>query len=124
MKKVLIDQEPSGHYTPGMISNGNLYISGQTSVDPATGKPAPGGIHAETLMALQKMEVVLRASGLTKEAVVMCRVYITSSDLWGDVNEAYAQFFGSHKPARAIIPIKELNHGCLIELEAIAELEG
>lgn len=33
-------------------------------------------------------------------------------------------FFGSHKPARAIIPIKELSHGCLIELEAIAELKG
>lgn len=124
MKKVFIDKEPIGHYSPGMISNGNLYISGQTSVDPATGKPATGGIHAETLMALQKMEVVLHASGLSKEAVVMCRVYITSSDLWAEVNEAYAQFFGSHKPARAIIPIKELSHGCLIELEALAELNG
>ncbi|MFJ5766061.1 RidA family protein [Lysinibacillus sp. NPDC093210] len=70
------------------------------------------------------MEVVLQASGVTKEAVVMCRVYITSSNLWVDVNEAYAQFFRSHKPARAIIPIKELSHGCLIELEAIAELYG
>ena len=123
MKQVFIDKEPLGHYTPGIISNGNLYISGQTSADPTTGKPAKGGIQAETLMALKKMEVVLHASGLTKEAVVMCRVYITSSDLWGEVNEAYASFFGNHKPARAIIPIKELNHGCLIELEAIAELQ-
>lgn len=124
MKQVSIDKEPIGHYTPGIISNGNLYISGQTSADPATGKPAIGGIQAETLMALQKMEVVLHASGLTKEAVVMCRVYITSADLWGEVNEAYATFFGDHKPARAIIPIKELSNGCLIELEAIAELQA
>jgi enamine deaminase RidA (YjgF/YER057c/UK114 family) len=119
MKQIFINQEPIGHYSPGMISNGNLYISGQTSVDPTTSKPAEGGIHAETFMALKKMEVVLQASGVTKEAIVMCRVYITSSDLWADVNEAYAQFFRSHKPAHAIIPIKEL-----IELEAIAELYG
>ncbi|WP_107923698.1 RidA family protein [Lysinibacillus parviboronicapiens] len=122
MKRVYLDKEPLGHYTPGMISNGHLYISGQTSADPVTGKPAKGGIQGETLMALQKMEAVLQASELTKEAVVMCRVYITSSELWGEVNEAYAKFFGEHKPARAIIPIKELNHGCLIELEAVAEL--
>ncbi|MGN4126767.1 RidA family protein [Lysinibacillus sphaericus] len=122
MKLIFIDKEPTGHYTPGIISNGHLYISGQTSADPVTGKPATGGIQAETLMALQKMEAVLQASELTKEAVVLCRVYITSSDLWGEVNEAYAKFFGEHKPARSIIPIKELNHGCLIELEAIAEL--
>jgi len=84
---------------------------GESSANPTIGKPAEGGIHAETLMALQKMECVLHASGLSKEAVVMCRVYITSSDLWAEVNDAYAQFFGSHKPACSIIPIKELSHG-------------
>ncbi|MGE7842384.1 RidA family protein [Lysinibacillus sp. NPDC093712] len=77
MKQVSIDKEPIGHYSPGIISNGNLYISGQTSVNLATRKPATGGIQAETLMALQKIEAILQASGLTKEAVVMCRVYIT-----------------------------------------------
>ena len=55
MKQVFNENSPSGHYTPGMISNGVLYISGQTSADPATGLPAVGGIEPETKMALAKM---------------------------------------------------------------------
>lgn len=122
MQQVFTNATPAGHYTPGIISNGTLYISGQTSVDPATGKPAEGGIKGETIMALKKVEAVLKAAGVTKEAVVMCRVYITSASLWGEVNEAYKDFFGDHKPARITVPIKELNHGCLVEVEAIAEI--
>jgi len=122
MKQIFSDNKPSGHYTPGIISNGMLYISGQTSADPATGKPANGGIKSEMIMALTKMESVLKAAGVTKEAVVMCRVYMTSSSLWEDVNETYKEFFGEHKPARIAIPVKELRHGCLVEVEAIAEI--
>lgn len=122
MKQIFINTTPAGHYTPGIISNGNLYVSGQTSADPATGKPVEGGIRAETIMALNKIEAVLKAAGVTKEAVVMCRVYITSASLWGEVNDAYREFFGDHKPARVTVPIKELNHGCLVEIEAIAEI--
>lgn len=122
MKQVFTNNKPAGHYTPGIISNGTLYISGQTSVNPATGKPPEGGVKAETLMALKKMEDVLKAAGVSKEAVVMCRLYMTSASLWQEINEAYQDFFGDHKPARIALPIKELNHGCLVEVEAIAEI--
>lgn len=113
---------PRGHYTPAMISRGNVYISGQTSADPATGKPAEGGLEAETMTALGKLESILKDAGCTKENVVMCRVYIVSIDDWAEVDAAYSRFFGSHKPARAVIPIRELNAGCRIEIEAVAEL--
>ncbi|KGR79186.1 RidA family protein [Ureibacillus manganicus] len=113
---------PRGHYSPAMISGNTVYISGQTSADPKTGMPVPGGIEAETIMALEKLETVLENAGCTKEQVVMCRVYITSANDWDSVNHVYSQFFGEHKPARAVIPILELNNGCKIELEAIAEL--
>lgn len=123
MKFINTKNEPAGHYSPGVISNGILYISGQTSADPETGKPPVGGIVAETQMALKKLEEVLRAAGLSKESVIQCRLFTTSADYWGDVNGVYKAFFGDHKPARLIAPIKELNHGCLIEIEAIAEVE-
>lgn len=121
MKQVFNENSPSGHYTPGMISNGMLYISGQTSADPATGLPAEGGIEAETRMALSKMESVLKAAGCRKEDVVMCRIYVSSMDYWGDVNQVYSEFFGAHKPARIVLPVGRLNKGCLLELEATAE---
>ncbi|MFP3918365.1 RidA family protein [Lysinibacillus telephonicus] len=120
--RAVASSSPRGHYSPAMISGNTVYVSGQTSADPNTGMPVIGGIEAETKMALKKLETVLHDAGCTKEQVVMCRVYIITADDWGPVNVVYSQFFGNHKPARAIIPIHELSNGCRIEIEAIAEL--
>lgn len=122
MKAVFNENAPRGHYSPGMISGSTLYVSGQTSADPATGLPAVGGFEAEMRMALNKMESVLKAAGCTRSDVVMCRVYLNSMDYWTSANEIYQQFFGEHKPARAIIPVGELNKGCRVEIEAVVEV--
>ena len=47
-------------------------------------------------------------------------VYISDINLWGRVNEVYARMLGGHRPARAVIPTKELHHGFLIEIDAVA----
>ena len=42
----------------------------------------------------------------------------------GEVQETkywFAAFFGEHKPARVIVPTRELHHGALVEIEAMAE---
>lgn len=122
MKKVFGNVIPTGHYTPGIISNGMLYISGQPSVDPATGKPAEGGAAAETLCALKRMESVLEAAGLTKENVVLCHIFMTDGNMWGEVNKTYAAFFGDHKPARVAVPSAPMHNGCCVEIDAIAEM--
>ena len=36
--------ENKGHYSPGVISNGLLFISGQLSIDPDTRKVPDGGL--------------------------------------------------------------------------------
>ena len=109
-----------GHYTPGMLHNGTLYISGQLSIDPETGKVPEGGIHAEARQALKNMDLVLREAGLTKDNVIQCRVYLPDVKYWGALNEEYAAYFGSHKPARIVVPANNLYNGCLCEIEAVA----
>ena len=52
----------------------------------------------------------------------MCRLYIPDVAFWDEVNEAYAEFFKEHKPARVIVPSRELHGGALVEIEAIAEI--
>ena len=111
-----------GHYSPGIVSHGTLYISGQLPIDHDTGRLVPGGIAEQTKKALRNMDRILAAAGLVKEAVVLCRVYIPDIRLWDEVNRIYADFFGEHKPARVVIPTGELHHGALVEIEAIAEM--
>ena len=71
--------ENRGHYVPGMIAGGMLYISGQLSLDPVTRKVAEGGIREHMRQALANLDAVLRAAGVTRRDVVQCRVYIAAS---------------------------------------------
>ncbi|MBQ6292777.1 MAG: RidA family protein [Lachnospiraceae bacterium] len=112
-----------GHYSPGVIAGGMLYISGQLPIDPGTGKIAEGGIREQTKQALANVGRVLEAAGCCREDVVMCRVYISDMGNWDAVNEVYAEFFGAHKPARAVVPTRELHHGALVEIEATAVMK-
>ena len=114
--------ENKGHYVPGMISGDRLYISGQLPVHHATGAPMADSIEQQTRDALHNVERVLLAAGCTREVVVLCRVYIPDVAAWDTVNAVYADFFGSHKPARVIVPTRELHNGALVEIEAIAEV--
>lgn len=125
MKIIIPKDSPKagGHYSPGVISNGMLYISGQLPVDPETGNTITGDVSAHALRALQNMELILIAAGLSKENVVLCRVYISDVALWANVNSVYASFFGDHRPARVVVPSRSLHGGALVEVEAMAELE-
>ncbi len=111
-----------GHYSPGIVSHGMLYISGQLPIDHLTGKLASGGVAEQTWAALRNMEKVLADAGLRKEAVVLCRIYIPDVGLWDEVNRIYAEYFGEHKPARVVVPTGKLHHGALVEIEAMAEM--
>lgn len=121
MKLIAGNANKKGHYSPGVLVGNILYISGQLPMDPETGKLVEGGIEAQTKAALGNVERVLTAAGLAKTDVAMCRVYIPDMAYWDTVNDIYAAFFGEHKPARVIVPTRELHHGALVEIEAMAE---
>lgn len=111
-----------GHYSPGVIMNGNLYISGQLPINPATGKIDGTDIVSQTKQALENVERVLSRAGAVKTNVGLCRVYLSDISLWDTVNDLYADFFGSHRPARVVVPTRNLHYGALIEIEAVAEM--
>lgn len=111
----------NGHYSPAVISRGMVYVSGQLPIDPDT-KQIPAGIEAQTRLALANVERMLSACGSTKGDVVLCHVYVSDIADWDSVNAVYAAFFGNHKPARVVVPTRELHHGAKVEIEAMAEL--
>ena len=115
--------ENKGHYSPGIISNGLLFISGQLSIDPDTRQVAQGGIEEHTRLALNNLDRVLKEAGVERSSVVQCRVYVSDINDWDKVNVIYSEFFGEHKPARIVVPVSKLHFGCLIEIEAIAEVK-
>ena len=111
---------PKGHYSPGMEHHGVIYVSGQLPMDLITREPFAGDIETQTELALRNVEAVLKAAGSDLSRVLQMTIYVSDMELWSKVNEVYARVMGDHRPARAMIPVKELHFGTQIEIQAIA----
>jgi len=122
MKKIQPSNQPQpkGHYSPGIEHNGLVYVSGQLPMSLDTREPFTGDIDAQTELALRNVEAVLHAAGSDLEHVLQFTIYVSDMELWGAVNAAYARVMGDHRPARAIVPVKDLHFGTKIEIQAIA----
>jgi len=113
---------PGGHYSQAVVHNGLVYVSGQLPIDPRTGEKKLGSIEEQTEQTLNNVRAILRAAGSDLNRALKMTVYISDISLWGKVNEVYARIMGDHRPARAVVPVKDLHHGFQIEIEAIAGL--
>lgn len=111
---------PAGHYSQAVVYHGLVYVAGQLAVDPRTGEKKLGSIEEQTEQALRNVGEILKAANSDLSRVLKMTVYISDISLWGAVNEVYARVLGEHRPARAVIPTRELHHGFLIEVDAIA----
>lgn len=89
-------------------------------MDLKTREPFAGDIETQTELALRNVEAVLHTAGSDLEHVLQMTIYVSDIELWSKVNEAYSRVMGDHRPARAIVPVKELHFDTKIEIQAIA----
>ena len=112
---------PNGHYSHYTQGGGLTFISGQLPLEP--GPEVPATLEEQVELVFKKLDAILTDAGLERRNILQCRIYITDVNYWNEVNELYALYFGSHKPARCIVPVPELHFGCKIELEAVASMD-
>src|SRR5215831_12788797 len=115
--------KPAGHYSPAIVHNGLVFVSGQLAIDPHTGEKKIGSIEEQTEQVLKNIGALLEAAGSDLNHLLKTTAYVDDMDLWGAVNETYKKVLGDHRPARAIVPTKGLHHGFLVEIEAIAAVK-
>lgn len=125
MEKVQLKNAPAplGHYSPAVVHNGLVFVSGQLAVDPETGEQVTGSIEAQTEQCLKNVERVLREAGSDLQHVLKMTIFVEDEGLWGAVNETYKRVLGEHRPARAIIPVGRFRGDFLIEIEAVAAVK-
>jgi 2-iminobutanoate/2-iminopropanoate deaminase len=111
---------PAGHYSQAIVHNGLVFVSGQLPIDPETGERILGSIEEQTEQVLRNVQAILEAAGSGIDQVLKVTIYIPDMNLWAKVNAVYADFFKDHRPARAVVPTRELHYGFKIEMEVIA----
>ncbi len=113
---------PAGHYSQAVVHGDLVWVAGQLPHDPASPGQAAGDAEEQTERALRNVEAILEAAGSGLERLLSVTVYVADVSLWPRVNAAYARVLGPHRPARAVVPVKELHHGYLVEVQAVAAL--
>ena len=111
---------PGGHYSQAVVYNGLVFVAGQLAIDPKTGERLTGSIEEQTEQCLKNVSAILQAAGSGLSRVLKMTIYISDIELWGAVNSVYARVMAEHRPARAVVPVKDLHYGFKIEIEAVA----
>lgn len=109
---------PGGHYSPAIVHNGTVYVSGQIAVK--DGKPISNNPAEQAKICLQNMETILVAASSDRNHVLKLNIYISDRSYWEDINAVCTEFFGEHKPARTIITSGDLHYFALVEIDCIA----
>ena len=109
---------PGGNFSPGILIDGTLYISGQAGED-KNGK-IPAGFEAEVKQALDNIDLVLKAAGLTPSDVVSVQAYLTDGALFQRFNAVYTAYFKDPRPTRTTVVIAKLVGDGHIEITVTA----
>ena len=113
---------PVGPYSHAASSGeqGLLHLSGQTPIDPATGRLVDGDVSTQARQVFTNLQSVLAAAGRTLDDVVKVNVYLVDMADFSAVNEVYATVFAEPYPARTTVAVAGLPLGARVEIELVA----
>ncbi|OYW11897.1 MAG: hypothetical protein B7X34_02475 [Acidobacteriia bacterium 12-62-4] len=119
-KKVVApkDTKPGRPFSPGILSGGTLYISGQTGADKNGNYPEK--FEDEVKQTLANIEEVLKAGGHTFADAVAVQVYLTDMELFGRMNTVYMATFPEPRPTRTTVGVAKLVGKARIEITVTA----
>lgn len=122
MEFISTDKAPKaiGPYSQAVKVDNLLFVSGQIPIDPSNNQLAEGSIEELTKLVLFNMKNILAEAGFKLTDVAKVTIYLKNMDDFSKVNGIYEEFFGGHKPARAVVEVSRLPKDVSIEMECIA----
>lgn len=106
------------HFSPTFQAGDFVFVSGQFAMD-ADGA-IEGDVAQQTARCLQNIERHLSGQGLSRRDIAKATVWLRRAEDFPAYNQAYAAFFGDHRPARSTLICGLALPEGLVEIEAIA----
>jgi reactive intermediate/imine deaminase len=111
-----------GCYSQAVKVNKTVYLSGQIGLDPKTMELVEGFENQAHQMFKNLCAVIDAASGNNQD-IAKINIYLTDMGNFAIVNQIMPKYFNEPYPARALLGVKELPKGALIEADAIMVLQ-
>ncbi|MGI6457878.1 MAG: RidA family protein [bacterium] len=126
-KKLISPQDgpaPVGPYSPGVVANGFVFVSGQIPLHPETGQIITSNFDAQVRQVIENMRSVLKAAGADLDDVVKVTIFLSDLSNFERLNEIYSEYFGQSKPARTTVQAARLPKNVDVEMDAIAVVQN
>lgn len=109
-----------GPYSPALLVDDTLYISGQIALDPESGECIPGNGAEQCRVVMTNIGGLLKAADMDYRDLVHCRIFMKQMSDYALINPVYESFLVKPYPARAAVEVSALPKDAAIEIEAIA----
>ena len=111
---------PGGHYSHAVRSGDLVFTAGQLGVRSDGSHTADLPFEDQVRQAITNMFAALRAGRADAANILKVTAYIVGVENWPRFNAIYGEMMGEARPARTVVPVPELHHGYLIEIDAVA----
>jgi 2-iminobutanoate/2-iminopropanoate deaminase len=112
--------EPIGPYSQAIQAGNMLFVSGQVSIDKASGQIITNNIFDETTQVMKNLSEILKSAGMDFSHVVKCTIFLKDMNNFPHVNEVYGKSFPSQPPARETVEVSRLPKDVNVEISCIA----
>lgn len=99
---------PIGPYNHVAQVGDFITIGGTAGVNPATGQLAGPDAYSQTRQILESFKVMLESAGSDLDHVIHIDVFLLHMTDFEEMNRAYVEVMGGHRPARTAIGVREL----------------
>lgn len=113
---------PIAPYSPGVLADGVLYVSGTLDFDQNGQCAHSGDPAAQTRGVLDIIKSVVESAGGTMADVVSNQLFIADFKDFPAINKAYAEYFPGAKPARYTIQCTLVRPEFLVEIASTAHI--
>ena len=116
--------EAMAGYSRAVRIGDTIYVSGTTASNEQGEVQHPGDAGAQATYILIKIERALNQAGATIEDVVRTRIFVSRIEDWEAVARAHGQIFSDIRPANTLVRAEMIDPRMLVEIEAVAVIDG
>ena len=111
---------PIGPYSPAILIDKTIYVSGQIPLNTANGELVTDTIENATHQVMKNILALLSEAEMNADNIVKCSIFLKDLNDFAKVNEIYGAYFGSTPPARETVQVAKLPLDVPIEISCIA----
>lgn len=108
-----------GTYSQAVKAYNTVYLSGQIPLNPESMTLVTGGFMEQAEQMFKNLRAVCEAAGGGLQDIVKLNIYLTDLSNFPVISEVMAKYFKKPYPARAVVGIKELPKGAMVEADGI-----